>query len=192
MTSRNRFGFESAVNRPPKPCGSGACGTFWNATIGCGKSFAVRSGGSCLRDSVLTGLIGVGSSGHGDSSHLQKRVSSFFSHALQGACNRFRVNTLCRNGYPFWSNGVLSVVMFKQVDRFLDILFKGRIEMESFRSRITRQFRLYRSGGFRPKRRHFCPAIRRDETVEQHISPLWIHSPPHSAMIVSRGDRSNV
>src|SRR2546427_485555 len=67
-------------------------------TMGCGKSLALRSAGSALRDSVLNGFIAVGSSMMGDSSKCQNRESSLSSQALQepitDSANTPRVGTL--------------------------------------------------------------------------------------------------
>ena len=75
----------SRSNAPPRVApGSGAAGAFWMLTIGVGNGVGVSPVCSCHWGvPVVMGLIGVGSSGLGDSSQRQKRVSSFFSQELQ-------------------------------------------------------------------------------------------------------------
>src|SRR5262245_22510158 len=83
--------------------GSGAAGAFRMLIIGVGNGAAFRSPGSVRCGGfVWTVAIGVGSSGFGDSSQRQKRVSSFFSQALQAPMiaspKTPRVGTLTRYG----------------------------------------------------------------------------------------------
>ena len=60
--------------------------------MGCGSGVGVRLGSGVARVSVETSAIAVGSSGIGDSSQRQKRVSSFASQTVALAHHRLGIH----------------------------------------------------------------------------------------------------